>query len=167
MSFFSKIFHKDDLPAFTDNQIVSVADGQLLPLEEIGDATFSKELLGQTIALDISCGEIVSPANGKLEMIFPTGHAFGVRMASSQSIMVHIGIDTVDLKGVGFTAHAKQGDKVKAGQKIVTVDLQSIRQAGYKTTTMMIITDAPDPGKKENFLPVGTHVCRGQVINNK
>ena len=165
MAFLDRLFHKNDLPVFTDGQIVAVADGRVIPLEEVEDPVFAKETMGQTIAFAITGGEIVSPANGRLEVLFPTGHAFAVRTADGRGIMVHIGIDTVDLNGRGFKTFANQGDTVRAGQKIVSVDLETLREAGCSSTTMIIMTETNGQGQRENFAPAGTAVCRGQVIN--
>jgi glucose-specific phosphotransferase system IIA component len=167
MFFLKKILHTNNLPTYTDKQIVAVTDARVIPLTEIEDPAFANETMGQTIALDITNGEIVSPANGKLEVMFPTGHAFAVRMMDGTVLMVHIGIDTVDLNGNGFKILARQGDMVKAGQKIVSVNLDTLRQAGRSTITMIIVTNPATSGQREDFVPVETVVCSGQIINHR
>lgn len=84
---------------------------------------FAQEIMGQTIGFVPKNGLIVSPANGTLEVVFQTGHAFGVRMQDGTGLLVHIGINTVDMNGKGFKIFARQGDTVKAGQPIIFVDL--------------------------------------------
>jgi len=167
MGLFNSIFGDNKSLDRNDDQIVAVVDGRVLPLDKVTDQTFSRELLGETIAIKPSDDIFVSPANGVLEMLFSTKHSYGVRMKNGQTVLVHIGIDTVELKGQGFKAFAKQGDTVKAGQKIISADLYAIKSAGYQTTTMMIVTGVSGGTANEQFVSPGTYVMKGQVINNK
>ncbi len=112
--------------------------------QKINDKMFANEMLGKTVAFIPTSKEIYSPCDGTLEVMFPTGHAFAVRMKDGTGILVHVGINTVDLNGKGFKTFAKQGDKVKAGQKLLEVDFDLIKQEGYDTTTMLIITEPVD-----------------------
>ena len=88
---------------------------------------FSQEAMGQTVAVEPTNGLIRSPANGELEMVFETKHAFAVRMKDGTGLLVHIGVDTVNMKGEGFTALKQQGDTVKAGEPVIKVDLKRSR----------------------------------------
>lgn len=156
------IFSKKDRK-YSDTSIVAIADANVVPVKEINDPVFAKENLGQTIAFDIKDNIIVSPCNGILEVMYPTGHAFAVRRNDGMGILVHVGINTVDLKGQGFKLYVKQGEKIKAGQKILKVDDKLIKKAGYDLTTMLIITE---PVNKEKVqFSCENKVKKGQIIN--
>lgn len=154
MGFLNIFKKKEVLPVIPDENIVAVCDGEMIPAKDINDAMFSKEALGKTIGFLPASGEIVAPCNGVLEVMFPTGHAFAIRMKDGTGVLVHIGINTVDLDGKGFEVYAKQGSQVKAGQKIVDVDLDVVKDAGYDPTTMLIITEKVD-GKDYSFSSFG------------
>lgn len=143
--------------------ITAVADAVMIPASEINDPVFHDEMMGQTIGFTLKNGKIASPADGILEVMFPTGHAFGIRMADGTALLVHIGIDTVKMNGRGFNIKAKQGEKVKAGQIMVEVDLDQIKAAGYDSTTMLIVTE-PIKEEKISFIEFG-EVARGQKIS--
>ncbi|WP_181963487.1 beta-glucoside-specific PTS transporter subunit IIABC [Streptococcus chenjunshii] len=132
-----------EVPATTvsDKTFVAVANGELLPLEAVKDEVFASKAMGDGAALVPSSGEIVAPVNGVLSTVFPTGHAYGIVRPDGVEVLVHIGINTVDLAGQGFKALVQQGESVKAGQKIATIDLDLIKEKGYDTTIMTIITD--------------------------
>jgi len=149
--------------AHEDTDIVSVADGKILEKEEIEDDMFKEEAMGQTIGVDPSNGIIVSPANGTLEMIYETGHAFAVRTANGRGLLVHIGINTVELKGKGFTPLRKQGETVKAGEPIIKVDIKEVKKAGYSMQTFTVVTETED-GDEITFTASG-NVSKGQTVN--
>ena len=144
--------------------IVAVADGKLIGPAEIKDAMFAEEAMGQTIAVEPTEGVIGSPANGTVEMVFETGHAFSVRMADDTVVLIHIGIDTVNLKGEGFRVLKKEGDAVKAGDPVVIADLKAIEKAGYSTQTMIVISEREDEDAKTDYIDLGCTVKRGQKI---
>ena len=154
MGFLNVFKKKETLPNIPDENIVAVCDGEMIPAEDIKDEMFSKEMLGKTAGFIPSSGEIFAPCNGVLEVMFPTGHAFAIRMKDGTGVLVHIGINTVDLDGNGFDVHVKQGSQVKAGQKIVDVNLDIVRKAGYDPTTMLIITE-PAENKEYSFSSYG------------
>lgn len=135
---------KKKLPEVANDRIVSVCKGKMIQALQIDDIAFAHELMGKTIGFIPEDEQIVAPCNGKLEVLFPTGHAFAIRRKDGTGILVHIGINTVELNGKGFTLFAKQGDEVKAGQKIVEIDLEVIKNAGLSATTMLIITEPAD-----------------------
>lgn len=120
--------------------IVSPAGGQLLLLEQTNDEVFAKKVLGDGFAVDITEGAIVAPADGTVAAAFDTGHAVGIRTADGLEILIHIGIDTVALRGEGFHLCVKQGQAVKKGQLLVEVDIDKIRAKGKDLTTMVIFT---------------------------
>lgn len=129
---------KEDLTA--DEYFVSPAKGKIIALEEVPDKTFSQKLLGDGFAIDITDGKIIAPISGKLETVFPSGHAFGIKGANGE-VLLHIGIDTVSLNGEGFDVKVKQGDFVKQGDILVNVDLDKIHQLGKSTLTMVLFTE--------------------------
>ncbi|MBQ7593436.1 MAG: PTS glucose transporter subunit IIA, partial [Synergistaceae bacterium] len=121
--------------------------------------------MGQTVAIEPSDGTVAAPVNGKIEMIFETGHAFGMRMSDGTGLLIHIGVDTVNLKGQGFTVLKKAGDVVKAGEPIVRVDLDVLKKAGYSAQTMIVITEPVDEDVKVAFTEFGKTVKRGDILN--
>lgn len=163
MGLFSK-FKKEE-KVYNDTDIIALADAKIVPTAEIKDAVFAQEMLGQTIAFHLYNDVIVAPCNGTLEVMFPTGHAFAIRRTDGMGILVHIGIDTVKLKGKYFKTFAKQGDQVKAGQKLVKVDREMVKEAGFDVTTMLIITEPANEGERVNFTCQGT-VEKGQILNS-
>lgn len=165
MNLFDKLFKKEELlTEYGDNEIVSVVKGTMIPASEIKDPVFAAETLGKTIGImpEERKQKVVSPANGLLEMIFPTGHAFGIKTNNGYSLMVHIGVDTVDLKGNGFCPLAEQGKWVKAGQPIIEVDYHAIRKAHLNPVTMIIVVEHPEGKNIE--CSSDTEVNAGDVI---
>ncbi len=159
------IFKKDNNLNIKETDIISLGNGKMISPKEINDPMFAEEMMGQTIGFILSDGEVVAPATGKLEVLFPTGHAFALRMNDGTGLLVHIGIDTVNLKGKGFKVLKKQGDKVKAGETVVKVDLDTVKQAGYDATTMLIVTEPIHDGEKISFIDFG-NVKKSQIIIN-
>lgn len=148
-----------------DDALVAVADGVFIGPEQIVDEMFKTEAMGQTVAVDPTSNIICAPANGEIEMLFETGHAFGMRMKNGTGLLVHIGVDTVALNGQGFTVLKKQGDTVTAGEPVVKVDLDAVKKAGYSTQTMLVITEPLDDAAPVSFIDFGTKVTRGQKLN--
>ena len=157
-------FLKRDEFTFKDTDIVALGNGKMISPEEINDTMFAEEMMGQTIGFILSDGEVVAPVNGTLEVMFPSGHAFALRMNDNTGLLIHIGIDTVNLKGKGFKVFKKQGDKVKAGETIVKVDLNVVKDEGYDPTTMLIVTEPIEENKKINYIDYGD-VSKCQIIN--
>ncbi len=153
------------LPDVPDDAIVAVADGKFIGPDEIKDEAFASQSMGQSVAVDPANGIIAAPANGVIEMIFPTAHAFGMRMKDGTGLLVHIGIDTVKLNGKGFTLLKKQGDTVKAGEPVVRVDLDAVRKAGYSPQTILVITEPVREGELVSFIEYGKTVSRGDTLN--
>lgn len=153
---------KKDLPSISDEHIVAVCDGEMIEPSKIEDKMFAQEMMGKTIGFIPSSNDIVSPCNGTLEVLFPTGHAFAIRRNDGTGVLVHIGIDTVNLNGEGFKVFAKKGDIVKAGQKIVKIDRDFIKEKGLSTTTMLVITE-PVEGIEYNFCDYGSK-NKGEII---
>ena len=149
--------------AVADDVIVAFADGELIGPDKMKDPMFAEGSMGQTIAIEPASGIILSPANGTLEMVFETGHAFSVRMKDGTGLLIHIGVDTVNMKGEGFTVLKKQGEEVKAGEPVVKVDLKAVEAAGYSTQTMLVVTEPVDEDVPVSYIGFGP-VTAGQVI---
>ncbi|WDT66202.1 beta-glucoside-specific PTS transporter subunit IIABC [Companilactobacillus crustorum] len=122
----------------------SVVTGNLIQLSEVNDKAFSSGGLGKGIAIQPTENNIYSPINGTVSVVFPTKHAIGINGDNGEEILIHIGIDTVQLEGKYFDLNIKQGDIVKAGQQIGKVDFKKIKEAGYDITTMVVVTNADD-----------------------
>ncbi|PSL36211.1 PTS system beta-glucosides-specific IIC component [Planomicrobium soli] len=120
--------------------IYSPLIGKIVALKDVKDEVFASGAMGKGIAIDPSVGEVYSPVDGKVAAVFPTGHAIGVTTTNGTDILIHVGIDTVSLKGKYFTPLVKEGDAVRKGDKILEFDLEKIKEAGYETITPMIIT---------------------------
>jgi len=118
--------------------------GQVIPLSEVPDPVFSQGMMGDGVAIIPSEGRLVAPFDGEISAIFPTGHAVGMTHASGAEVLMHIGIDTVNLNGQHFHALVKQGDRVKAGQTLVEFDAPAIQQAGYSLATPVLVTNGED-----------------------
>ena len=153
------------VPSAADSDIVSVADGKFIGPADLVDAMFAEEAMGQTVAVEPANGTIGAPANGVLESVFETGHAFTLRMKDGTGLLVHIGVDTVNLKGKGFAVLKKQGDTVAAGEPVVKVDLAAVKAAGYSTQTMTVVAEPLDDASPVSFMPFGAAVTRGQKLN--
>lgn len=127
---------------YPDTAIVSVSEGELEPLSEVKDEAFASGALGKGVAIKLDSDFVCAPANGKVTALFPTGHAFGITTKNGAELLVHIGINTVNLQGKGFDVLVHQDDEVRAGQPIVKVDRKAIEKEGYDLTTMLIITNS-------------------------
>lgn len=119
----------------------SPVKGRTIPLSQVKDEAFASAAMGDGLAILPSEGKIYAPLDGTAEAVFPTGHAVGLVTEAGREILIHIGIDTVQLDGKGFQAHVKQGDRVKKGDLLVEFDPELIRKEGYDPTVIYIITD--------------------------
>ncbi|MUO33171.1 beta-glucoside-specific PTS transporter subunit IIABC [Enterococcus gallinarum] len=122
----------------------SVVEGEVVLLNEINDQAFSTGALGKGIGIKPTSHVIHSPIDGEVLTVFPTKHAIGLRSDQGVEVLIHIGIDTVSLEGKYFTMNVKQGDRVRTGQPIGEVDFEKVREAGYDTTTIVVITNTND-----------------------
>ena len=125
-------------------EVVSPLAGQVKPLSQATDPVFSSGVMGQGVVIEPSQGELVSPVNGTVTVLFPTKHAVGIVSEEGVEMLMHIGMDTVSLDGKGFEAHVAQGDKVTVGQKLISFDMDIIKKAGLVTETPVIITNQDD-----------------------
>lgn len=131
----------EDEPKLIEADFVSPATGVLVKLEDVEDETFAKKMLGDGFAVDIEDGRIVAPISGEIVTAFPSGHAFGIKGTDGREVLIHIGIDTVELNGKGFEVFVKQGDQIHQGEPLVQVDIDKVRDAGKSTMTMVVFTD--------------------------
>ncbi|GAA5108232.1 PTS beta-glucoside transporter subunit IIABC [Orbus sasakiae] len=139
---------QSDLSSNVDNQLVdqiiidSPMQGQVIALSQVNDQTFASELMGKGVAIIPTIGYVVAPQDGEVVSLFRTKHAIGFLTDSGVEILIHIGLDTVKLDGQHFTAHVEMGDKVKQGEKLVSFDIEAIKQAGYEITTPIIVSNS-------------------------
>lgn len=129
----------------TDDRVLlinSPVEGRVKPLSELEDDTFAKELIGKGIAISPVSDDIYSPVNGVITSLFPTKHAIGIQADNGLEILIHVGIDTVNLNGECFESNIKQGDKIPKGQKILTFNREEIQNKGYSTDVIVVITNS-------------------------
>ena len=136
----------DTTAEIAEETLTSPVNGTQVPLSEVADEIFASEMLGTTVAVEPADGKIVAPCDGEVSNIFETGHAVCITTESGGELLIHIGIDTVKMDGKGFTKKVSDGDKVHAGDILVEADLEEIKNAGYQTTTMMILTNTDEFG---------------------
>ncbi len=122
-------------------EVISCVEGILIPLKEVPDPVFSSGAIGRGVAVKPTNGLIVSPVDGIVKMIFPTNHAIGIETKDGLEFLIHVGIDTVKLKGEGFRRIAKEGDTVKAGDSLLEVDFKRLEEKGCPTDTLIILTN--------------------------
>lgn len=127
-----------------DSVLYSVSEGTAILLSQVNDATFASEVLGKGIAVIPSKGEVVAPCDAVVETVFDTKHAVGLSTESGMELLIHIGINTVELNGKYFTSHVKNGDHVKKGQLLVSFDMEKVKAAGDDVTTPLIVTNSDD-----------------------
>ena len=143
-------------------EVYSVADGEVIALEQVKDPVFSQKMMGDGFAVEPENGNIVSPVSGTVSSIFPTKHALGLVTEAGLEVLVHIGLDTVSLEGKPFTVHVAEGQKVTAGDLLVTADLDAIRAAGRETSTIVVFTNG-DVIKSVNLEQTGSHAAKTVV----
>ena len=125
-------------------RVASPLNGDIVPLSEVNDETFASEVMGKGVAINPTEGKVVSPINGTVQMIFKTKHAIGLKSDDGTELLIHIGMDTVQLEGRHFEAYVKDGDKVKVGDTLVKFDIDAIKKAGYEVITPIIVTNTMD-----------------------
>ncbi|WP_103662586.1 sucrose-specific PTS transporter subunit IIBC [Lactobacillus sp. HT06-2] len=143
----------------SDEVISAPVDGKAESIKKVSDKVFSSEMMGKGIAIIPSSSTIVSPVNGVVTVAYPTGHAYGLKSDNGAEILIHLGINTVNLDGKGFTTQVKQGQKVKKGDTLGTYDYHQVAKEGYENTVMVIITNTKDYAEVD---PIAT----GEVKEN-
>ncbi len=144
-----KIFAKE-----TGEKIYSPVEGEAVPVKNVSDPTFGDEILGKGIAIKPARGRAVAPVDGTVTVLMDSSHAVSLLTDSGAEILVHVGLDTIRLEGRFFTAHAKVGDRVKAGDLLLEFDPDAIREAGYDTIVPVVVLNSGDYTSIE-MLPSG------------
>ncbi len=159
MGLFDKLFHKEEpAPAVVAPQLYAPVKGECVPVTDVSDPTFGQEILGKGIAIKPTEGKVVAPCDGTIDMIFDTGHAVSMTAAFGAEILIHVGLDTVELKGQHYKIIAKNGQKVKKGDLLIEFDPEAIKAAGYDTITPVVICNSDD------FSEIKTHT--GKAVTN-
>ncbi|OGX79009.1 PTS glucose transporter subunit IIA [Exiguobacterium sp. SH31] len=139
-------------------------EGDIIPLEQVADPVFSEKMMGDGIAIKPTNGTVVAPANGTIVQVAPTKHAIGIRTEDGAEILIHVGLDTVELSGDPFTVHVTVGDHVDVGHPLLTADLKQIHQAGKDTVTPMIVTNGSDLPHPYSFHAGGPSLSGKTVV---
>ena len=147
-NFFNKKEKKDK----NDMCIVSPVSGELLNISEVPDEAFSQKMMGDGFAVKSHDGAVVSPVDGEVQLVFETKHAIGLKTDNNLEILLHFGIDTVNLNGEGFEVFVKAGDKVKAGDRLMQVDLEYIKANAKSDITPVIFTNLEEGKSVELIL---------------
>lgn len=143
-------------------ELVAPMSGKVVQIEDVPDEVFSRKMIGDGIAIEPDEGVVVSPVDGEVVQFFPTKHAVGLKTKSGLEILIHIGMETVALNGEGFEGFVQQGDRVKAGDKLVSFDLEQIRERAESIISPVVVTnfDAVDTLSKT----AETSVKRGKSV---
>ncbi|CYU13657.1 PTS transporter subunit EIIC [Streptococcus suis] len=124
--------------------VFSPLSGQILPLEKVNDATFSKKMLGEGVAIIPKDGKVYAPFDGAVTSLFPTKHAIGLTSDEGVELLIHFGLETVELKGRGFVSHVSDGEKVEKGQLMLEVDVEMLVAEGYDIVTPVVVTNTQE-----------------------
>lgn len=143
-------------------EILSPLSGEVIPVTEVNDPTFSQEMLGRGVAIKPSAGLVASPINGEVSTVFDTLHAIGLTSSDGVEMLIHIGMDTVKLKGEHFSAVVKTGDAVKIGDELIHFDMEALKDKGIDLTTPVIICNPDD--YKEIKMQTHKQVSAGENI---
>lgn len=142
--------------------VVAIANGTLMDITKVNDETFASKMMGDGVAFKLEEDTIYSPCNGTILAAFDTGHAFGIRRNDGVEFLIHIGIDTVNEHGKGFTVYKKQGEVVKSGEPLVKVNRKALETKGYDLTTMLIVTETN--GKELKFKNDGSIKAHESIL---
>ncbi|MDR2823205.1 MAG: PTS glucose transporter subunit IIA [Mycoplasmataceae bacterium] len=168
MGFFQKLFKRN-----ANTIIYSPATGDVIPTSQVKDETFSQNMIGRGFAVMPKSGEFLSPMNGEVTLVAETGHAFSIKNKRGIEVLVHIGLDTVNINSKnapgqplkGFTTHVKVGDNVKVGEPIITADLALIKKLGFDPVTpVIVITNEQSTNKEVNTLVTGADIAAKTAI---
>lgn len=127
-----------------EKAIYAPIQGNVIPRENIPDETFASGVLGDGVGIEPEIGEVVAPFRGEISSVTETRHAIGISGPGEMELLIHVGVDTVKMNGDGFELFINEGDKVKAGQKLMTFDIEKIKKAGYSTTSAVLLTNSDD-----------------------
>ena len=127
-----------------DEVFIAPMSGRLFAIEDIDDQGFASKSMGDGIAIELQDGVVVAPFSGTIEVAFPTGHAYGIACDNGRELLIHIGMDTVELQGKGFTARVQQGDRVRQGDVLAEVDVAYVKRQGKPLVSPVVFTDGED-----------------------
>ncbi len=162
MGFLNKLFGSKE-----EQQLVvtSPLDGKVLKMEDVPDQAFAQKMMGDGFAIDPTSGDVYAPIDAEVALVFEaTGHAIGLKTEEGMEILLHFGIDTVNLQGEGFDVKVKQGDKVKAGDLLLSVDLETVKSKAPSVVTPVIFTNLAGKELVIDEALYGTTVSHGDVI---
>lgn len=134
----------EETKSSTETIFCSPLKGEVLPIEQSHDEMFASKAMGTGVVINPTEGTVVAPCNGKISLVFPTKHAIGITSNTGVELLIHVGINTVQMEGRGFTAFVSAGDTVKQGQKLLTFDINLIKKEGYDTQTMIILPETEE-----------------------
>ncbi|MCY8231049.1 PTS sugar transporter subunit IIA [Priestia endophytica] len=155
---FKKLFGKKT----REENITAPLTGHIFSLENVPDPVFSQKMMGEGFAIEPTNGEVVAPIDGEIVQLFHTKHAIGLKTENGAEIIIHVGLETVAMEGDGFTAHVKEGSKVKKGDKLLTVDLEKVREKAKSTVTPVVVTNSADSEKIS--LVATDSVIKGETV---
>ncbi|KYG31639.1 PTS sugar transporter subunit IIA [Priestia endophytica] len=155
---FKKLFGKKT----REENITAPLTGRIFSLENVPDPVFSQKMMGEGFAIEPTNGEVVAPIDGEIVQLFHTKHAIGLKTENGAEIIIHVGLETVAMEGEGFTAHVKEGSKVKKGDKLLTVDLGKVREKAKSTVTPVVVTNSADSEKIS--LVATDSVIKGETV---
>ena len=154
-----------DAAMSTENvELKAVLSGKAIPLDDVPDEVFSQHVMGDGLAIEPSDNTVVAPADAEVSVVMEdTGHACGLALAKGMELLIHVGVDTVDMGGDGFELLVKSGGKVRAGDPLIRFDPEKIRAAGHPTTTVIIVTEEGEAGERHRCLRItlSYNSCKG------
>lgn len=148
-------------------RLIAPISGKVLDLSRTPDPVFAQKLVGDGVAIEPTGDRVVAPVDGTLSLIFRTNHGFGITMDNGIEILVHIGIDTVELEGKGFVRMAVEGQKVKAGEPIIAINPQMIKENGYSLITLLLITNVSEIHEIKYNIDVSVEAGKDIVMSYK
>ncbi|HLR64587.1 MAG TPA: PTS glucose transporter subunit IIA [Pseudogracilibacillus sp.] len=137
--------------------------GKVVPITEVPDPVFSEKMMGEGIAIEPTEGKVLAPCDGKIIQVAPTKHAVGIETANGEEVLIHVGLDTVNLKGEGFTIHIVENDEVKQGDELITFDLNYITENAPSIITPMVITNSAQLEKEYSYTDESSAV-KGETV---
>jgi sugar PTS system EIIA component len=146
---FKKLFGKKE--KIKTVELLAPLSGNAVDLSAVPDPVFSEKMMGDGIAIEPTEGEVLSPVDGEIMQIFPTKHAIGIRAKNGAEILIHIGLETVSMNGEGFTTHVFEGSNVKAGDKLVSFDIDLVKEKAKSTVTPIIVTNSDSASSIEKL----------------
>ena len=147
-----------------DGIITAPLSGKAVKLENVPDQTFAQGILGLGAAIEPTEGKVVAPGDGKVETLFDTFHAVGLTLDNGKELLIHVGINTVELKGEGFKAYVSEGDRITKGQTLLTFDMDFIKSKGYQTITPVLVGNSDEFASVEELAEEGTEVTIGDKL---